>query len=44
MAMGNQINLQRNKIFHLEDSVVMYGIYNSDLLEKLIDTVQKNAL
>ena len=25
--------------FHLEDSLVMYGIYNSDTLEKVIDTV-----
>ena len=24
--------------FHLEDSMVMYGIYNSDTLEDLIDT------
>ena len=27
--------------FHFEDSMVMYGIYNSDTLEKLIDTVHK---
>ena len=40
MAMGNQINLQRNKMFDLEDSVVMYSIYNLDTFEKLIDTVQ----
>ena len=32
-AMENQIDLQHNKIFHLEDSMVMYGIYNSDTLE-----------
>ena len=25
---------------HLEDSIVMYGIYNAETLEKLIDTVQ----
>ena len=29
------------KFFHLEDSVVMYGIYNADTLEKLINTVHK---
>ena len=34
MAMDNQVNLQCNKIFHLEDSMVMYNIYNSDSLEK----------
>ena len=39
--MDNQENLQRNKIFHLKDSIAMYSIYNSDTLEKLIDTVHK---
>ena len=41
MAMENQVNLERNKIFHLEDSMVMECIYNSDTLEKLFNTVQK---
>ena len=41
MDMENQINLQRNKMFHLEDLMVMYSIYNSDTLEKLIDTLHK---
>ena len=40
-AIDNKIDLQRNKIFHLEDSMVMYGVYNSDTLEDLIDTVHK---
>ena len=40
-AIYNKVNLQRNKIFHLEDSMVMYGMYNSDTLEDLIDTVHK---
>ena len=39
--MENQINLQCNKTIHLEDSMVMYGIYNSETLEMLIDTVHK---
>ena len=39
--MENQVNLQRNQIFHLGDSMVMYGIYNLDTLEKLISTVHK---
>ena len=39
--MENQVNLERNKIFHLEDSMVMYGIYNLYTLEKLINTVHK---
>ena len=40
-AMENKVDLQCNKIFHLEDSVVIYGVYNSDILEDLIDTVHK---
>ena len=40
-AIDNKVDIQRNKIFHLEDSMVMYGIYNSDTLEDLIDTVHK---
>ena len=39
--MENQINLERNKIFHLEDSMVIYGIYNSETTEKLFKTIQK---
>ena len=41
MAMENKVYLQCKIIFHLEDSMVMYVIYNSDTLEKLINTVQK---
>ena len=39
--MENMINLQTNKIIHLKDSMVMYGIYNSETLEKLITTVHQ---
>ena len=35
-----QVNLERNKIFHLEDSVVMYGIYNAETIEKMINMIQ----
>ena len=41
MVMENQGNSEQNKMFHLEESMVMYGIYNSDTLEKLINTVHK---
>ena len=41
MALENRVNLERNKIFHSEDSMVMYGIYNSDTLEKLTNAVHK---
>ena len=40
-AMENKVNLQHNKLIHLEDSMVMYGIYNAETLEKLITTVHK---
>ena len=30
-------NIERNRVFHLEDSMIMYGVYNVDTLEK-IDT------
>ena len=39
--MEKKINIQHNKIHHLEDSMIMYGIYNSDTLEQLIETVHR---
>ena len=39
--MENKVDIQHNKIFHLEDSMVMFGVYNSDILEDLINTVHK---
>ena len=40
-TMENKVDIQCNKIFHLEDSMDMYGIYNSNTLEALIDTVHR---
>ena len=40
IEMKNQVNLEQNKIFHLEDSMVMCGIYNSDTLKKLIQCIK----
>ena len=40
-VMKDKVDIQCNKIFHLEDSMVMYGVYNSDTLEDLIKTVHK---
>ena len=39
--MNKKMNLQCNQIHHLEDSMIMYGIYNSDTLKDLIDTVHR---
>ena len=38
--MENKTDLQKNQIHHLEDTMIMYGIYNSDTLTALIKTVQ----
>ena len=37
--METKTNMQCNKCMHLEDTMVMYGIYNAETLEKLIKTV-----
>ena len=39
--MEKKTDLQCNKIHHLEDTMIMYGIYNSDTLTELIDTVHR---
>ena len=41
MAIENKVNVQCNKLIHIEDSMVMYGIYNAEALEKLSTTVHK---
>ena len=37
--MSSKADIQRNKLMHLEDTLVMYGVYNTETLEKLIKTV-----
>ena len=32
--------MQRNKLMHLENTLVMYGIYNAETLGKLVKMVQ----
>ena len=39
--MNKKTNIQCNQIHHLEDSMIMYGVYNSDTLKDLIDTVHQ---
>ena len=34
-------NIEHNRIYHLEDIMIMYGKYNSDTLTNLIDTVHR---
>ena len=38
-AMDNKGNIQYNKFKQLENSMLMYSIYNAETLEKLINTV-----
>ena len=37
--MKEKVDLQCNRVYHLEDTMIMYGKYNSDALMDLIDTV-----
>ena len=38
--MDSKTTIQHNKPMFLEDSMVMYGTYNAETLEQLINTVQ----
>ena len=37
--MNEKANIQHNKLMKLDNSMLMYGIYNTETLEKLIKTV-----
>ena len=37
--MEKKTDLQHNKIHHLEDTIIMYSIYNSDALKELIECI-----
>ena len=39
LAMDNEINAQCNKLLKLDNTMLMYGIYNAETLEKLINTI-----
>ena len=34
--MSIKTDIQRNKLMHLENTLVMYGIYNAETLERLV--------
>ena len=40
IAMNDEVNFQCNKLLKLDNTMLMYGIYNAETLEKLINTVQ----
>ena len=39
-AMSITMDAQRNKLMHLENSLIMYGVYNAETLAKLLETAQ----
>ena len=39
--MNNQANTQHNKLMKLDNTMLMYGIFNAEMLEKLIRTVHE---
>ena len=39
--MSNQASIQHNKLIKLDNTMLMYGIYNAETLENLINTVQE---
>ena len=39
-AMERKVNLERNKVFNFEDLMVMYGIYNTETIEKLVNILE----
>ena len=40
-VMNKKMDIQHNRIHHLEASTIMYGVYNSDTLKDLIATVHR---
>ena len=38
-AMSTQTDIQRNKLRHLENTLVMYEVYNAETLERLVKSV-----
>ena len=41
IAMNSEAEFQYNKLLKLDNTMLMYGIYNTETLEKLINTVQE---
>ena len=40
-TMNKRVYIEQDRVFHLEDSMIMYDVYNVDMLEKLIQMVHK---
>ena len=37
--MSSKVDIQLNKLIHIENTLAMYGVYNAEILEKLIKTI-----
>ena len=40
-AIDKKTDIQHNKIYHLDNTMIMYGVYNHDTLTDLIDTMHR---
>ena len=40
-AMETKVNIQCTKLIHLENSMVIYWVYNTEALEKMINTIHQ---
>ena len=40
-TMNKRVDIECNRVFHLEVSMIMYDVYNVDTLEKLIQMLHK---
>ena len=40
-AMNEKVNIQYNKLMKMDDTMLMYGVYNAEMLDKLIKTVHE---
>ena len=40
-ALNSRTNIDHNKVYHLEDTMIMYGKYNSDTLMELVNMVHQ---
>ena len=41
IAMNNEVDFQCNKLLKLDNTMLIYGIYNAETLDKIINTVQE---
>ena len=39
--MERSIHVARNRLFHLEDALTMYGTYDAQSIERIIKTINK---